>query len=114
MALTANAGIDQTVNDDEVLILTGQVTPAGDPSQLSVLWTQLSGPDCILTAPTKWLCPILELYAGTYVFTFTATYVDDTTSSDTNTASDTCSVTVSSSGNGPIFNLPYMYPGFHY
>jgi len=104
MALTVNAGIDQTVNDATILILTGLVTPTSDPTLVSVLWTLVSGPDCKLTNPIGWVCPVLELYTGTYIFQFAATDVNG------NIVSDTCSVIVSHT-TGPIYNLPTTYYG---
>ncbi len=87
MALSVNAGADQTTTDGVVLMLTGTVAQGATPI-VSTVWTKDSGPDCIFTAATSWINQVYELSAGTYVFRLTAT---DQLS---NTASDTITVTV--------------------
>lgn len=100
---TVNAGVDQTVNDNVPLVLTGTVTQ-GDYTITGVQWTQDSGPNCAMTAAALWVNTIFELYAGTYVFRFTAWDLLG------NSTSDTCQVVVSHT-SGPIYiSDPYGTP----
>ena len=92
---TANAGTDQTVNDDVPLVLTG-VAQQGTYVINNTLWTKTSGPDCTMTNPAMAVNEVFEISAGTYVFTFTAYDLLG------NSGSDSVTVTVSHT-TGPIY-----------
>lgn len=101
-APTVNAGVDQTGNDATVLILTASMTTNASPIKFYG-WTQVSGPDCTMSNPSGCITPVYELYAGTYVFQFSAE------AEDNSVATDTCSVTITHT-TGPVFLPKEPYP----
>lgn len=102
---TTNAGIDQTTTDGVPLLLTGQFTQGTLPIK-EVIWTQVSGPNCVMINPTRAVNQVFSTSAGTYVFAFTA--YDTVNASGT----DTVSVTITHD-TGPIYptstHLPNTY-----
>lgn len=92
---TVSAGVDQSVTDSTVLVLTGVVQQGTYPLG-RVLWTRDSGPDCAIIQSATWIAQVYQLYAGTYVFRFTGYDILG------NSASDTMSVTVTHT-TGPIY-----------
>lgn len=94
-APSVDAGVDQTINDNQVLMLTGVVTTGTYPLTY-VLWTQVSGPDCTILAASSWIAQVYNLFAGTYVFQFAA--YDQVGGSGTNTIS-----VVVSDTSGPLY-----------
>ncbi len=65
---TPNAGVDQTICGSTSATLAGNPIMAG-----AGLWTQVSGPGCIITDATSPTSTITGLSVGTYVFQWTAT-----------------------------------------
>lgn len=101
-APTANAGSNQTVTDGSVLLLTG-IYAAGTSPLKGVKWTQVSGPDCTMTYPSKGITPVYELSAGTYVFQLSVSdHANAVTTSQT-------TITVSHT-TGPVFPPKEPYP----
>lgn len=100
--LTASAGSDASTTTGSVPLLTASYTVGPNPL-VSMVWTQVSGPDCILSNPTGAITPVYELSNGTYTFQFT---VKD---NQNNVVSDQMVLTVTSSG-GPVYLPKTEYP----
>jgi len=74
-APTANAGLDQTVAKNVVVILNGSLSADLDPDTLTYQWVQVSGPALVtLTGATSAMATFTPTRAGPYTFNVT---VDD-------------------------------------
>lgn len=97
-----NAGVDQTIPYTGVISLNGTVTPVAPASIVSIVWTQLSGPNTVTINNAGLAVTYFEGYdAGTYIFQLCAT------DSDANISVDTVQIDVTIPAN----NAPIADPG---
>ena len=98
--LVANAGPDQSVDEDTLATLNGSGT-SGDGMIVAYNWVQISGPAVTLFSPTfattSFMAPLVDVNT---VLVFELTVTDN----EGITASDTVNVTVSNANIPPIAN----------
>ncbi len=73
---TVNAGVPQTICENEVLRLYGKASGAFGSEGALTVWTQVSGPSVYIVSPNSLETDVLGISAGLYTFRLTSTCAD--------------------------------------